>query len=39
MDATTVVPPTARLKSDRLGYLHLELEPVDQKRGATWAAA
>jgi N-methylhydantoinase A len=27
MDTTTVVPPKARLKSGRLGYLHLELEP------------
>lgn len=49
MDATAVVPPKARLKGDKLGYLHLELEalgifrtPVSQipkKRSATWAAA
>jgi len=39
MDTTTVVPPTARLTCGRLGYLHLEFEPADQKRGATWAAA
>jgi len=38
MDTTTVVPPQARLVNGRLGYLHLELEPVDQKQGATWAA-
>ena len=25
MDATAVVPPTARLKGDKLGYLHLDL--------------
>jgi N-methylhydantoinase A len=39
MDTTTVVPPKARLKSGRFGYLHLELARVKQKRGATWAAA
>jgi N-methylhydantoinase A len=39
MDATTVVPPKARLKNDALGYLHLELEPLAQKRNAAWAAA
>jgi N-methylhydantoinase A len=39
MDATTVVPPGARLRGDRLGYLRLELEPVRQERGRNWAAA
>ncbi len=34
MDTTTVVPPRAKLRSDRLGYLHLELEPRRIKRGA-----
>ncbi|MBI3068563.1 MAG: hydantoinase/oxoprolinase family protein, partial [Betaproteobacteria bacterium] len=27
MDATTVVPPRAKLRNDRLGYLHIEVEP------------
>lgn len=40
MDATTVVPPRARVKNDALGYLHLELEaPVAQKRNAAWTVA
>jgi N-methylhydantoinase A len=39
MDTTTVVPPNARLRQDRLGYLHMELEPLAQKRGAPLAAA
>jgi N-methylhydantoinase A len=39
MDTTTVVPPKARVQNDRLGYLHMELEPLAQKRSATWAAA
>jgi N-methylhydantoinase A len=39
MDTTTVVPPRAVLKSDRFGYLHMELEPLTQKREATWAVA
>jgi N-methylhydantoinase A len=39
MDTTTVVPPNARLRQDRLGYLHMELEPLTQKRGAPLAAA
>jgi len=34
MDTTTVVPPRAKLRSDKLGYLHLELEPLRMKRGA-----
>ena len=34
MDTTTVVPPRAKLRSDRLGYLHLEIEPLRVKRGA-----
>ncbi len=28
MDTTTVVPPRARLRNDKLGYLHMEVEPV-----------
>lgn len=39
MDTTTVVPPRAVVKPDKLGYLHMELEPVAQKRSRTWAAA
>jgi len=39
MDATTVVPPKARLKNDRYGYLHMEVEPLTQKGKAAWAAA
>jgi N-methylhydantoinase A len=27
MDATTVVPPGARVRNDQLGYLHMELPP------------
>jgi N-methylhydantoinase A len=37
MDTTTVVPPKAVLKSDKLGYLHMELEPQVQKREPAWA--
>jgi N-methylhydantoinase A len=39
MDTTTVIPPKAVLKSDKLGYLHMELEPQAQKREAAWAVA
>jgi N-methylhydantoinase A len=39
MDTTTVVPPKAKLKQDRYGYLHMELEPVTNKRSAAWAVA
>jgi N-methylhydantoinase A len=39
MDTTTVVPPKAKLKQDRHGYLHMELEAVENKRSAAWAAA
>ena len=39
MDTTTVVPPGAKLKHDKRGYLHMELEPVQNKRSAAWAAA
>ena len=28
MDTTTVVPPGARLRNDRLGYLHIALDPL-----------
>jgi len=34
MDTTTVVPPRAKLASDELGYLHLEVEPLRVKGGA-----
>jgi N-methylhydantoinase A len=39
MDTTTVVPPKAQLRQDKLGYLHMELAPLAQKRGAALAAA
>jgi N-methylhydantoinase A len=39
MDTTTVVPPGARVKQDRHGYLHMQLEVVQTKRSAAWAAA
>ncbi|MGZ5090344.1 MAG: hydantoinase/oxoprolinase family protein [Burkholderiales bacterium] len=39
MDTTIVVPPKAKLKQDRYGYLHMELEAVENKRSAAWAAA
>ena len=39
MDTTTVVPPKARLRQDRQGYLHMELESLERKRSAAWAAA
>lgn len=39
MDATTVVPPKAVMVSDRLGYLHIELAPLAQKKAATWLPA
>jgi len=29
-----VVPPRAKLRSDTLGCLHLEVEPLHMKRGA-----
>jgi N-methylhydantoinase A len=38
MDATTVVPPKARVKNDAFGYLHMKLEAVAQKGKARWAA-
>ena len=34
MDTTTVVPPRAKVRNDRLGYLHLEVEPL-QLKGAS----
>jgi N-methylhydantoinase A len=34
MDTTTVVPPRAKLSSDRLGYLHLAVEPLPMKGAA-----
>ena len=39
MDTTTVVPPQAVVKSDSLGYLHMELAPLVQKRGRQWEQA
>jgi N-methylhydantoinase A len=39
MDTTTVVPPGAKLKQDRFGYLHMQLESTETKRSAAWAAA
>ncbi|HYC45053.1 MAG TPA: hydantoinase/oxoprolinase family protein [Burkholderiales bacterium] len=39
MDTTTVVPPRAKVKQDRHGYLHMELEALETKRSAEWAAA
>ena len=39
MDTTTVVPPKARLRQDRYGYLHIELEATTTKRSPAWAAA
>ena len=28
METTTVVPPRAKLRNDKLGYLHIEVEPL-----------
>jgi N-methylhydantoinase A len=28
MDTTTVVPPRAKMRNDKLGYLHMEVEPL-----------
>jgi len=39
MDTTTVVPPKARLALDNSGYLHMELQPVQNKKGVACAAA
>ena len=39
MDTTTVVPPSAHVRSDRAGYLHLELAAVESGRSAAWLAA
>ena len=39
MDTTTVVPPKSKLRQDKQGYLHMELESVENKRSAAWAAA
>jgi N-methylhydantoinase A len=39
MDATTVVPPEARVKIDSFGYLHIKLEAVAKKGKARWAVA
>jgi N-methylhydantoinase A len=37
MDTTTVVPPRAVVHTDKLGYLHMELAPLAQKRTRQWA--
>jgi len=34
MDTTTVVPPGARVKPDRYGYLHMEINPSATRRAA-----
>ena len=34
MDTTTVVPPGARLRNDKLGYLHIALDPLRIDGGA-----
>jgi N-methylhydantoinase A len=34
MDTTTVIPPKARLRHDKFGYLHLEVEPRQMKGNA-----
>jgi N-methylhydantoinase A len=39
MDTTTIVPPAAKLRQDRKGYLHVELEAFERKRSAQWSAA
>ncbi len=39
MDTTTVVPPRATLRNDKLGYLHLEVEPLTVKATVKRAAA
>ena len=31
MDTTTVVPPRAKMRNDKLGYLHIEVEPLHIK--------
>ena len=33
MDTTTVVTPSAKLHNDRLGYLHIAVEPLRIKAG------
>ena len=39
MDTTTVVPPKAKLRNDRLGYLHIDLAPIEVRGSAAWLAA
>jgi N-methylhydantoinase A len=39
MDTTTVVPPQAKLRADRAGYLHMTLETADTRRRTAWLAA
>jgi N-methylhydantoinase A len=38
MDTTTVVPPQAKVKLDRFGYLHIELEAVQSQKTSARAA-
>ena len=33
MDTTTVVPPRAKVKNDKFGYLHIDVEPIAPKGG------
>jgi N-methylhydantoinase A len=33
MDTTTVVPPRAKLRADKLGYLHVTVEPMRSGKG------
>ena len=39
MDATTVVPPKARVSNDAFGCLHMELEMSKERGKAAWAVA
>jgi len=39
MDATTVIPPKARVKNDAFGCLHIELEQLARKGKTAWVAA
>jgi len=39
MDTTTVVPPTATLRNDAHGYMHMELAPLAHKRERQWENA
>jgi N-methylhydantoinase A len=39
MDTTTVVPPRARVRADRAGYLHMTLETAEIRGRTAWLAA